>query len=99
MIVEYVRYQLSPEDRADFEATYRQVGPLLTASPHCLRWELRKSVEQPADYVVRIEWDTLEGHEVGFRESPEYQAFFQALSVFSASRQEMAHFEQLQGSP
>jgi heme-degrading monooxygenase HmoA len=98
VIVEYVRYHLPPEDRAAFEKTYSEVGPLLSASPHCLGWELRRSVEDPADYVVRIDWDSQEGHEVGFRESPAYQTFFGALSAFSASRLEMAHFEQLQGS-
>jgi heme-degrading monooxygenase HmoA len=98
VIVEYVRYRLPDEDRAAFERTYREVGPLLDASPHCLGWELRRSVEHPSDYVIRIEWDSQAGHEEGFRQSVDYPVFFGALSAFSASRLEMAHFERLQSS-
>jgi Antibiotic biosynthesis monooxygenase len=66
---------------------------ILGASPHCLGWELRRSVEEPGHYVVRIEWDSLAGHVRGFRESAPFRAFFGELSVFAEFRQEMEHFE------
>ena len=68
-IVEYVRYDLPAGRRAAFEAAYARAGGILAASPHCLGWELRRSVEEPGHYVVRIEWDSLAGHVRGFRES------------------------------
>ena len=92
-IVEYVRYDLPAAHRTAFEAAYARVGGILDASPHCLGWELRRSVEEPGHYVVRIEWDSLAGHVHGFRESAPFQAFFGELSVFAEFRQEMAHFE------
>jgi heme-degrading monooxygenase HmoA len=61
--------------------------------PHCLGWELRRSVEEPGHYVVRIEWDSLAGHVHGFRESAPFQVFYGDLSAFAEFRQEMAHFE------
>jgi quinol monooxygenase YgiN len=61
--------------------------------PHCLGWELRRSVEEPGHYVVRIEWDSPAGHVHGFRESAPFQAFFGELSAFGEFRLEMEHFE------
>jgi heme-degrading monooxygenase HmoA len=92
-IIEYVRYDLPADRRAAFEATYVRVGGILGASPHCLGWELRRSVEEPGHYVVRIEWDSLAGHVHGFRESAPFQAFFGELSAFAEFRLEMEHFE------
>ncbi len=92
MIVEYVRYELDPDTAAEFEAAYRKVGPLLGRSPHCLGWELRRSVEEPSQYVVRIEWDSQGGHEEGFRGSADFPVFFDALKVFAPGRRSMAHF-------
>jgi heme-degrading monooxygenase HmoA len=92
-IIEYVRYDLPADRRAAFEAAYTRVGSILGASPHCLGWELRRSVEVPGHYVVRIEWDSLAGHVHGFRESAPFRTFFGELSVFAEFRQEMEHFE------
>jgi hemoglobin len=93
MIVEYVRYELPVAKRAAFEAAYAQVGGVLDAAPNCLGWELRRSVEDPGHYVVRIEWDSIAGHVDGFRASAPFQAFFAELSAFAEFRREMAHFE------
>jgi heme-degrading monooxygenase HmoA len=98
-IVEYVRYDLPAGRRAAFEAAYARVGGLLSASPHCLGWELRRSVEEPGHYVVRIEWDSLDGHVRGFRESEPFQAFFGELSAFGEFRLEMEHFELIRNQP
>jgi hemoglobin len=93
MIVEYVRYELPVDRQADFEAAYAQVGGILNAAPNCLGWELRRSVEDPGHYVVRIEWDSIAGHVAGFRESAPFQTFFAELGAFADFRREMAHFE------
>lgn len=92
MIVEYVRYELPADRCAAFEAAYGRVGGILDASPHCLGWELRNSVEEPGHYIVRIEWDSISGHVDGFRNSGPFQAFFSELSAFAGCRKEMAHF-------
>lgn len=93
MIVEYVRYELPAARRAAFEAVYDRVGGILDGSPHCLGWELRRCVEEPGHYVVRIEWDSVDGHVLGFRESAPFRAFFDELSAFAEFRRQMAHFE------
>jgi heme-degrading monooxygenase HmoA len=95
MIVEYVRYDLPPDRRAAFEAAYGRAGGLLEASPHCLGWEFRRGIEDPGQYVIRIEWDSVDGHMRGFRESEPFQVFYKELSAFADFRLQMSHFERV----
>ena len=93
MVVEYIRYTV-PEDRGDaFEDAYRRAGTVLDADPHCLAFEIARGVEEPAHFTVRIEWDSLEGHEQGFRSSPRFKEFFAAVQPFFTEIDEMKHYE------
>ena len=62
MIVEYIRYTIDTPRQPAFEAAYARARGALEASEHCLRFELARASEDPSSYVVRIEWDSLEGH-------------------------------------
>ena len=92
MVVEYIRYRISAERQGDFEAAYARAQAPLGASEHCLRWELSHGVEEPENCVLRIEWDSVEGHEVGFRQSPEFRDFLAEVRPFVGDIQEMRHY-------
>ena len=92
MIVEYVRYQIPAERRDAFEEAYTTAQSALAASPHCLAWELSRCSEDPAQYTLRIEWDSAEGHLDGFRKSAEFGPFLQAIRPFIGNIREMRHY-------
>ena len=92
MVVEYIRYTLD-EGRAEaFEQAYRQAADALEASDHCERYEVSRCSEDPSTHVVRIEWDSEEGHMSGFRKSPEFGPFFAAVQPFVNDIEEMRHY-------
>ena len=93
MIVEYIRYLVADGQRSGFEAAYERAQAALWTSPHCLAWELARCAEDPGQYVLRIEWDSHEGHLRGFRGSPEFRDFFAAVGPFVTAIQEMRHYE------
>lgn len=93
MIVEYIRYTVPAERADEFEASYRRAAGVLAADEHCLHYEMARGVEEPEHFVVRLEWDSLEGHEQGFRKSPGFGAFFAAVKPFFAQIEEMKHYE------
>ena len=93
MIVEYIRYQVAPERAQAFEDAYAAGQEALAASPHCLRYEVSRCVDEPGTYVVRIEWDSQRGHLQGFRTSPEFRTFFTAVRPFVDDIAEMRHYE------
>lgn len=93
MIIEYIRYRIDDASRRDaFEAGYEKGGQSLRASPHCLRFEIARCEEDPAWYIVRIEWDSIEGHMQGFRRSAEFRSFHQWVAPFVGDIEEMRHY-------
>jgi quinol monooxygenase YgiN len=59
----------------------------------CERYEVSRCSEDPTQHVVRIEWDSEEGHLSGFRQSPEFRTFFEAVGPFVHDIEEMRHHE------
>jgi len=93
MVIEYIRYHIEDASRREpFEAAYGQAAGALTASPHCLGFELSRCEEDSAWYMLRIEWDSTDGHMQGFRRSAEFRSFFQSVSPFVSAIQEMRHY-------
>lgn len=92
MIVEYVRYEIAEARAPEFEAAYAQAAASLDASPQCLAYELARCVEAPASYILRIEWDSVEGHMQGFRRGAEFPAFLAAIRPFVGDIAEMRHY-------
>jgi quinol monooxygenase YgiN len=91
--IEYIRYKISKERHKEFELAYEKAEKALRASSHCLNYDLSHCVEKPEHYILRIEWDSLEGHLKEFRSSPEFQVFFEAVKPFFNDIEEMQHYE------
>ena len=93
MVVEYIRYRIDPGRVDEFDAAYRRAGELLDASPHCERWEASRCVDEPDKQIVRIEWDSAEGHLNGFRRSDDFKPFLEATQPFFKNIEEMTHYD------
>lgn len=93
MIVEYIRYDLDPSRAPALVEAYEAASKSLQQSPHCLGYELARCSEAPGSFVLRIEWDSLEGHLQGFRTSPHFRSFFTAVQPFVKDIAEMRHYE------
>lgn len=75
--------------RKDLERAYQEGRGAFDASDHCLSCELAQGVEEPEHWILRIEWDSLEGYEQGFRRSAEFGAFLRAVKPFFEQIEEM----------
>ena len=93
MIVEYIRYKIDPSRNDEFDEAYRRAGTLLDASPHCQAWEVARCVDGPEKQIVRIEWDSTEGHLEGFRKSADFKPFLEATQPFFKDIEEMTHYQ------
>lgn len=93
MVVEYTRYKIDVPRRSDFEKAYAGGASALFASTHCLAYELSHCTEDPGHYILRIEWDSEEGHLKGFRSSPEFKTFFGLVQPFVKDIEEMWHYD------
>jgi len=95
MIVEYTRYKIEGQRRATFEKDYKKAAESLAASNHCLAYEFSHCTEDPDHYVLRIEWDSAEGHLRGFRASPVFRIFFASIQPYVNDIEEMRHYQVL----
>ncbi|MFT3768153.1 MAG: antibiotic biosynthesis monooxygenase family protein [Minicystis sp.] len=93
MVIEYIRYRIDGGSAASFEAAYQRASASLRASPHCLGYDLARCAEDASVYVLRIQWDSAQGHLEGFRRSPEFQPFLEAVRPFLSSIEEMRHYQ------
>lgn len=92
MINEYIRYRISENRKAEFLDAYTEAMKSLEASRHCLGYELSQCVDAPEHFVLRIQWDSADGHLKGFRTEPEFRPFFKAVQPFVADIEEMRHY-------
>jgi quinol monooxygenase YgiN len=93
MVIEYIRYAIENGRAEEFEQAYRRAARALGASEHCQRYEVSRCGEDPTQHVVRIEWDSEQGHLSGFRQSPEFRSFFEAVGPFVSDIEEMRHYQ------
>lgn len=93
MIVEYVRYRIPAERRAEFEQAYARAAVPLSAAPQCVDYELSRSTDEPECYILRIGWKSAEDHTEGFRGGEHFKAFFAEVSPYVDAIEEMRHYE------
>lgn len=95
MIVEYLRYTV-PADRADdFIQDYAAAREPLLSSPHALSFDISRCVEDPTQFILRIEWTSAADHMEKFRGSPEFRAFFAHVRPWVGCIDEMRHYDRI----
>lgn len=92
MIVEIAQLSIVPGGEAGFEAAFADAIKFAAASRGYLGHELRRSIENPGRYLLRIEWQTLEDHTVGFRGSEAFTRWRAGVGPFFASPPVVEHF-------
>ncbi|MBD0382205.1 putative quinol monooxygenase [Paenibacillus sedimenti] len=98
MVVEIIRYDIASESVEHFIQAYKEAGTYLKRSTHCLSYEVVQGIEEPGHFIVRIEWDSVEGHMKGFRAGPEFQPFFALVKPFFNAILEMKHYSVIENS-
>jgi heme-degrading monooxygenase HmoA len=97
MIVELAQLTIVAGREAEFESVFRTAISAATGSPGYLAHELRRSIESPSRYMLRIEWATLEDHTVGFRGAPAFTQWRAQVGPFFAALPVVEHFAPVTG--
>lgn len=66
----------------EFEEAMQRARSLIGASKGFHSLELRKCVETPNRYLLLVQWEELEDHTIGFRQSDRYLAWRELLHRF-----------------
>lgn len=99
MILEVAEILVRPGCGHEFDAAIRHgVETVVSKSPGFRRYEVRRGIESPERYLLFIEWERLEDHTVGFRESPAFARWRAIVGPYFAQPPKVEHFEPVAGS-
>lgn len=101
MVLEVADIRIPPGRNAEFEQAIRKGVQTVIAQAQGVRsFQVQKGIESPERYLLLIQWDSLEAHTVGFRQSPAFAEWRAIVGPFFAQPPVVEHFEQvLEGRP
>ena len=73
MILEVAILHIKKGLSKDFEISFNEAQKIIASKNGYVSHQLKKCVEKEDKYILLVNWNTIEDHEVGFRKSPEYQ--------------------------
>ena len=93
MIVEYLRYSIDDARQAKFIADYKLASQSLQSSPYCESYEFCQCIEDPTQFIIRIQWTSADDHLKRFRGSDEFKVFFPHIKPYLNDIDEMRHYQ------
>ena len=72
MILEIARITVKPGMEAEFEDGVRKAVAIFSGAKGCRAMNLRRSVETPSQYLLFVQWETIENHTEDFRGSDSF---------------------------
>lgn len=73
MILEVAVLDVKSGMESDFEASFNEAEKIISSINGYVSHQLQKCIESKNRYILLVNWETLEDHTIGFRESPQYQ--------------------------
>ncbi|MBF7731083.1 antibiotic biosynthesis monooxygenase family protein [Pseudomonas sp. N040] len=92
MILEVAMLQIKPGQTVQFERAFAQAQAIIAGMPGYLAHQLQRCLEAPDKYLLLVNWQRLEDHTIGFRQSPQYQEWRQLLHHFYEPFPTVEHF-------
>jgi heme-degrading monooxygenase HmoA len=95
MILEVAMLDVIAGREPEFEAAFTDAQRIIASMPGYVSHELQRCLEQPTRYLLLVNWQRLEDHTVGFRQSPEYQEWRALLHHFYDPFPQVEHFQRI----
>jgi heme-degrading monooxygenase HmoA len=95
MIVEHAEFSIAEADAEKFEAAYAQAKGLL-AQTEGFQWaHLHRGIERPGSYLLLVGWESLEAHNVNFRESERFPQWRALIGPYFAATPDVEHYREV----
>lgn len=93
MIQEIAEIEVIPGQEEAFEQAVAKAAPHFKAAAGCRGLRLLRSIEHRSRYRLVVDWETLEDHTVGFRQSEGFSAWRALAAPFFAAPPSIEHVE------
>ena len=91
MITEMAEILIKTGTDQQFEAAVTLAVPLFKRARGCRSMRLERGIEQPDVYLLMVEWETLEDHEVHFRQSADFQEWRRLVGEYFSAPPKVVH--------
>lgn len=82
MILEVAILNVRSGHEQAFEAAFAEASRIISSMPGYISHQLQRCIETSRQYLLLVEWTSLEAHTKGFRGSPDYQQWKALLHHF-----------------
>ena len=93
MILEVAVLHIKKGLSEEFEWSFARSSKIIMPMKGYISHELKKCIEKDDQYILLVQWETLEDHEIGFRKSKEYLDWKKLLHHFYEPFPEVLHYE------
>ncbi|MDY8137029.1 antibiotic biosynthesis monooxygenase [Aquimarina sp. 2201CG5-10] len=93
MILEQAVLNIKPGESIAFEQAFKKAQKIISSRQGYIRHDVLKCIEEDDKYLLIVEWETIEDHEIGFRKSKEYQEWKKLLHHFYDPFPLVQHYE------
>ncbi|MDY7395849.1 antibiotic biosynthesis monooxygenase [Aureibaculum sp. 2210JD6-5] len=93
MILEVAILNIKKGFSEEFELNFNKAKRIISSMDGYISHELKKCIEQDDKYILLVNWETLEDHEIGFRKSPQYQQWKALLHQFYEPFPTVEHYK------
>lgn len=95
MVLEVAILDVKQGLSAEFVEAFKSAEPIISSMKGYIDHSLKKCAENDHRYLLLVNWETLEDHEVGFRESAAYQQWKAILHRFYDPFPTVQHYEEI----
>lgn len=95
MILEVAILDIIPGQECDFQHDFVRASQIISSIKGYINHELKRCLEKRSRYILLVNWETIEDHTEGFRNSPKYQEWKQLLHRYYDPFPEVEHYESI----
>jgi heme-degrading monooxygenase HmoA len=96
MILERAVIHVLPAQESEFEAAMAQAREVIAQAQGFRSLRMLRGIERRREYLLLIEWDTLEDHTVGFRQSHLFHQWRGLIGQYFDGESKVEHFEPIE---
>lgn len=95
MILEVAILDVKLNQEKEFEVAFNEAKNIISSMKGFISLKLQRCIEKQNRYILLVNWETLESHTKGFRNSKEYQEWKNLLHHFYDPFPTVEHYEEV----
>ena len=95
MILEVAILDVIAEQVNEFEENFEKAQKIISSMAGYKSHELQRCIEKQNCYILLVQWETIEHHTIGFRQSNGYQEWKQLLHKFYDPFPTVEHYQKV----